>query len=169
MEYLNTIPDSSYILKLPKCGSNRNVVDCSSVTETQLLDEERCINTLNVSAAYLHEQKSKHKNADLLETKQEALQKLLLNHPFPRYQGPFEKHITDLQYDCRGEGQACDKYTFYSYTTFIHENNQPCKQWSMNSEQIVGEPKHVLTFTTTDMKNELKLWGPASDLNMSIM
>ena len=129
MEYLNTIPNTSYILTLPKCGNTRNVLECYSIAENQLLEEERCINTLQVSDEYLHQQKIYNPNNDLLETNQEAVQKLLLNHPFPRHQGPFEKDITYLQYGYISEEEDSDQYTFYSYTTFLHEYNQPCKVW----------------------------------------
>ena len=133
------------------------VLQCYSIAENQLLDE------------YLHQQKIYNPNNDLLETNQEAVQKLLLNHPFPRHQGPFEKDITYLQYGYISAEEDSDQYTFYSYTTFLHEYNQPCKVWSINSQKNDGEPKHVLTFTTEEIMNDLNLWGPASDLNMSIM
>jgi hypothetical protein len=67
MEYLGTIPENDYKLILPKCGNKRNVLECYSTTEKQLAEEDKCINTLDDG---------------LLETKQEALTKLLTNHPF---------------------------------------------------------------------------------------
>ena len=168
MDYLSTIPQGFHKVSLPKCGKNRNMLECYCLTDDQLSTEETCIRTLNASEGYINQQKNKPGN-DLLKSKQEALQKLLSNHPFPIHQGPFEKHISGLQYEYRGDGQDGEPYTFYSYTTFKHESNLPCKLWSINSEHIPGEPKHVLAFTTEDKQNGMKLWGPASDLNMSIM
>ena len=154
MEYLGTIPENDYKLILPKCGNKRNVLECYSTTEKQLAEEDKCINTLDDG---------------LLETKQEALTKLLTNHPFPIHQGPFERNINGLQYNCSVDGQDGTSYTFYTYTTFVHKSDQPCKVWSINSQHIPGEPKHVLTFTTDDVLHGVKLWGPACDHNMSIM
>ena len=152
MDYVEEV----YKLSLPKCGNKRNVLENYKVTEKQLLDEDECIKTLIASSYELD--------------RQEALKKLLSNHPFPLHQGPFEKHISSLQYDYEGDAKDGDSYTFYSYTTFVHEKkNDPCKLWSINSKQMPGEPKHILTFTTEDVKDGLTLWGPASNLEMAIM
>ena len=78
-----------YKLSLPKCGNKRNVLETYSVTEKQLLDEDECIKTLIASSYELDQQ--------------EALNKLLSNHPFPLHQGPFEKHISSLQYHYEGD------------------------------------------------------------------
>ena len=168
MEYLSTIPENDYKLSLPKCGNNRNVLECYSTTEKQLAEEDKCMNTLDASEGYLNQQKYNNKNNGLIETKQEALTKLLTNHPFPIHQGPFERNINGLQYNCSVDGQDGMSYTFYTYTTFVHKSDQPCKVWSINSPHIPGEPKHVLTFTTEDVHG-VKLWGPVCDHNMSIM
>ena len=169
MEYLSTIPENGYMLSLPKCGKNRNVLECYSTTEKQLLEEDTCMNTLDASEGYLNQQKYYNKDYGLLETKQEALTKLLTNHPFPIHQGPFEKEINGVQYDCSVNGQEGVSYTFYAYTTFVHKSDQPCKVWSINSQHSPDEPKHVLTFTTEDVQHGVKLWGPACDSNMAIM
>ena len=171
MEYQSTIPVNNYKLKLPKCGSERNWLECYKITEKQLLDEERCIDTINSTEGWLHNQRMKNPGNHNVSTKEEALQTLLLSHPFPKHQGPFERHISELQYGYKGygDGDDDDKYTFNSYTTFVHDNSQPCKYWSINSMQNTGEPKHVLSFTTTEPEDDIKLHGPASDLNMSIM
>ena len=171
MEYVSTSPDKS-VLRLPKCGAERNVLECYSVTEKQLADEQRCINTLLSSEGYLDQLKKygPDKNNDMLESKKAAIQNLLLSHPFPRNQGPFDKPMSELKYEnILGAVQEDEKFTFNSFTTFQHEHDQPCKLWSINSKQVPSEPKHVLTFTTKDTINDINLCGPASDLNMCIM
>ena len=169
MEYQSTNPINDYKLRLPKCGSERNWLECYKITEKQLLDEERCIDTLTSTEGWLHIQRRRNPGI-IVYTKEEALQKLLFSHPFPRHQGPFERHISELQYGYKGYGDdEDDKYTFNEYTTFLHDNNQLCKYWNINSMQNVGEPKHVLTFTTKEPEDDMKLYGPASNHNMSIM
>ena len=171
MEFQSTNPVDSYKLKLPKCGNERNILDCYKLTDKQLSDEERCIATLTSSEGYLHQERMKNPGNNQLQTKEEALQMLLLSHPFPKHQGPFEKHISEVQYGfgIHEKENENNQYTFNSYTTFLHDDNQSCKHWSINSVQNAGEPKHELTFTITEIKDQLKLQGPASDLNMSIM
>ena len=108
----------------------------------------------------------------LPETKQEALQKLLLMHPFPRYQGPFKNNIIDnLQYDhfTSQYEEESDCFFFNSYTTFVHKDSQPCKLWSINNQLDNDEPKLSLTFTTKEIPSVLNLCGPASDLNRNII
>ena len=173
MEYLSTSPHNSFTLKLPKCGEKRNILEYYSVTQAQLDIEEICINTLLASDGYLDQCKrnpSRKPDYDMYDTKNEAVQKLLFHHPFPRHQGPFQNDMAGLQYDCLfGSVKEEDKFTFNSYMTFLHKDNQPCKLWSLNSKTVPGEPKHVLTFNTDDVASGLELCGPASDLNMCIM
>ena len=174
MEYRSTNSDNAFKLKLPKCGENRNILKSYSVTQAQLDTEEICINTLLTPQYYIDKYKknpNQKPDYEMYDTHNEAVQKLLLNHPFPRHQGPFENIMTGLQYDCLfGSIKEEDNYTFNSYLTFLHEVNQPCKLWSLNSKTLPGEPKHVLTFDTDKLTSRgLELCGPASDLNMCIL
>ena len=96
MEYVEEV----YKLSLTKCGNKGNVLETYSVTEKQLLGEDECTKTLIASSYDLDQQ--------------EALKKLLSNQPFPLHQGPFEKHISSLQYDYECDAKDGDSYTFYS-------------------------------------------------------
>ena len=57
MEFQSTNPVDSYKLKLPKCGNERNILDCYKLTDKQLSDEVRCIATLTSSEGYLHQER----------------------------------------------------------------------------------------------------------------
>ena len=106
MEYLSTNPDNAFTLQLPKCGEKRNILESYSVTQAQLDTEQICINTLLATHGYLDQCKknpNRKPDYDMYDTKNEAVQKLLLNHPFPRHQGPFENCMTGLQYKRRGQ------------------------------------------------------------------
>ena len=81
-------------LKLPKSGNERNKLENYDIAKSRC-EEEELIKIL-ITPQYQREKECKklrQANQEVIGRK-EALEKLLKCHPFPRYQGPFDKPMT---------------------------------------------------------------------------
>ena len=151
---------------LPKCGNKINVIENYDI-ERSRREEEIYIKILNTSQ-YQREkevEKLRQENKEIIGD-QEALGKLLKCHPFPRYQGPFHNTLTDKMYEFMTPEE--DQYTFQSYTTFIHEDSQPCHVWEIK-DKSKDKLKLHLVCNTYPVVIDHTLSGPASKNNMAIM
>ena len=153
-------------MTLPKCGNNRNVLENYHI-ERSRHEEETYIKILN-TAQYQREkevEKLREENKEIIGS-EEALEKLLKCHPFPRYQGPFHNTMADKMYEDMTPEE--DKYTFQSYTTFLHEDSQPCHVWEIK-QNSKDKLKLHLVCNTYPVVIDHTLSGPASKNNMAIM
>ena len=99
-------------ITLPKCGNKRNVIENYDI-ERSRHEEEIYIKILN-TPQYQREkeaEKLRQENKEIIGD-EEALEKLLKCHPFPRYQGPFHNTLTDKMYEFMTPEE--DLYTFQS-------------------------------------------------------
>ena len=55
-----------------------------------------------------------------------------------------------------------DQYTFGSYTTFKHGDNQPCQMWKINDGQDKDKLNLHFTFNTDQVLPKHNLSGPAA-------
>ena len=156
------------VLKLPKCGDERNNVE--NYDSLKSYNEEEKLIKLLVTPEYQLEKERKAKGTNQLNIgDKKALEKLLHCHPFPRYQGPFDKPMDEKTYGMCSLTHEEDQYTFGSYTTFKHGDNQPCQMWKINDGQDKDKLNLHFTFNTDQVLPKHNLSGPAADRNMSIM
>ena len=153
-------------LTLPKCGMKRNVIENYDI-ERSRHDEEKYIKILNTPLYQWEKEvvKLRQENKEIVGY-HEALEKLLKCHPFPRYQGPFHNTMTDRMYESMTPEE--DQYTFQSYTTFLHEDSQPCYVWKIK-QKSKDKLKLHLVCDTHPIVIDHTLSGPASLGDMAIM
>ena len=153
-------------ITLPKCGNKRNVLENYDI-ERSRHEEEKYIKILN-TPQYQREKevkKLREENKEIIGS-EEALEKLLKCHPFPRYQGPFHNTMTDKMYEFMTPEE--EKYTFQSFTMFKHEDSQPCHVWEMKQKSKDKLNLHLVC-NTYPVVIDHTLSGPASMNNMAIM
>ena len=156
------------VIKLPKCGDKRNNVEDYDLLKSYR-DEERLIKLLVTPEYELDKERRTNGGNQLQIGVEEALKRLLHCHPFPRYQGPFDKPMDEKTYGVCSLTHEEDQYTFKSYTTFKHDDNQDCQMWKIKNEQNAEKLNLHFTFNTEHVKCGSSLSGPASDKRMSIM
>ena len=131
------------VIKLPKCGDKRNNVEDYDLLKSYR-DEERLIKLLVTPEYELDKERRTNGGNQLQIGVEEALKRLLHCHPFPRYQGPFDKTMDEKTYGVCSLTHEEDQYTFKSYTTFKHDDNQDCQMWKIKN----GQNGTNLTFTS---------------------
>ena len=156
-------------IKLPKSGSKQNFIKNYSIDRLRY-EEEKYIKILNTpydeclqSTEYEKYMNRKNEYAK----SEEALYKLVKCHPFPMFQGPFSNTMTERTYEfCEPQ----DQFNFESYTTFIHDNMQPCQIWKVLQQNDDKLGLHLKFHTQPVIEESIgTLHGPASKHNMAIV
>ena len=98
MEFKSSIRNTNNIitLKLPKCGNKRNILENYDIAKSK--DEEEKFIKIIITPRYQREKECeqlRQANQEIIGDK-EALGRLLKCHPFPRYQGPFNKPMPNI-------------------------------------------------------------------------
>ena len=153
-------------IKLLKCGNQRNPIENYHIDQSRL-EEEKYINIINMP--YYESMKEAEKmweRGEQIIGDKEAIKKLLKCHPFPRYQGPFNNMLNKKMYEFTAPEE--DTYTFESYTTFKHEDLQPCQVWEVSNHSDDKLKLHLL-FNAHPVTVDHMLSGPASKHDMAIM